>query len=702
MDLRITEHPILDFLPKNKVSFLWNGQEMWGYEGEPIAAALLASGVKELHTSLKTGRPRGFFCAIGNCSSCLVVVDGVPNVRACTEKLRAGMRVERQAGAGPALAPRAPRVPGDVGRRASANSVKGSPAIKTTPLAIVGAGPAGVCAALEAASCGVKVTLIDRADRVGGQLVKQTHKFFGWHTVSAGTRGFLIAEKLGREVSECPNITFVPSTEVIGYYGDAVLLLDGPDGVSHLKCDKLIVATGAAEKTLLFPGNDLPGVYGAGAVQTLMNVDGIRPGRSVLMVGSGNIGLIVSYQLAQAGVQVKAIVEALPSIGGYAVHASKVRRLGIPILTRHSIKRVYGSRQVQGATVWRLDSSWNGVSGSEVDMDVDTVCLATGLSPLSELLWQSGVKMVYVPELGGFVPVHDEDMETTVEGVYAAGDAAGIEEASTAMAGGRLAGLSAAASLGAVSEGELVARKNAIQAELSALRSGPASEKVVKGLLQVRAACAGQRAASECQCATSAGQRDASAEQSRVVAEQTAAAASPSAPRPDRPTPDLLLSAGIPSGPQLAAVTPPGERRRKGPCAMVECFQRIPCDPCAYSCRFGAFKEFEDINDLPAVDWDKCTGCGLCVAACPGLAIFVIDESIGDDKCRIAMPYEFSPLPEAGQEVSLLDREGLAVGRGAVRRVAAGRKPQGTAVVWVDAPHELSLIARGLRVRLGQ
>ena len=91
---------------------------------------------------------------------------------------------------------------------------------------------------------------------------------------------------------------------------------------------------------ILFPGNDLPGVYGAGAVQTLMNMYGVRPGKSVLMIGSGNIGLIVSYQLMQAGVKVKALVEALPHIGGYAVHASKIRRLGIPILKTCALKGI--------------------------------------------------------------------------------------------------------------------------------------------------------------------------------------------------------------------------------------------------------------------------------------------------------------------------------------------------------------------------
>ncbi len=353
-------------------------------------------------------------------------------------------------------------------------------------LAIVGAGPAGICGALEAASHGVKVTLIDRSDYPGGQLIKQTHKFFGWHQKSAGTRGIVIAQRLADQVMSEPGIRFLGSTEALGYYQDGVLLLETPDGIEHLRSQRLLIATGALEKMLLFPGNDLPGVYGAGAVQTLMNVYGIRPGQSVLMVGSGNIGLIVSYQLAQAGVKVACLVEAMPSIGGYAVHAAKIRRLGIPVLTRHSVKEVYGDVQVEGAVIWQLDERWKGVPGTEKDLRVDVVCLATGLTPLGELLWQAGSEMRYVPQLGGFVPVYDENMETTAEGVYVAGDAAGIEEASTAMAAGKLAGLSAAYSLAKMDENDFFKARQDISSELESLRAGPTGEKIRQGLARLK------------------------------------------------------------------------------------------------------------------------------------------------------------------------------------------------------------------------
>jgi len=118
--VRIREHPILTFPERRKVTFFFEGRPLEGYEGEPIAAALHAAGVRVLRESPVLGRPRGFFCAVGNCSSCLMVVDGVPNVRVCVEKLREGMRVERQVGKGDLLAALAGKPAGQVTGQADA------------------------------------------------------------------------------------------------------------------------------------------------------------------------------------------------------------------------------------------------------------------------------------------------------------------------------------------------------------------------------------------------------------------------------------------------------------------------------------------------------------------------------------------------------------------------------------------------------
>lgn len=235
------------------------------------------------------------------------------------------------------------------------------------------------------------------------------------------------------------------------------------------------MATGASENALVFENNDLPGIYGAGAVQTLMNVYGVKPGDKVLMVGAGNVGLIVSYQLLQAGVDVVCVVEALPKIGGYNVHAVKLRRCGVPILTRHSILKAYGDETLKGATLVKLDKNWNSIKGTEKDIEVDVICLAVGLSPSIELLRQAGCSTKYIPELGGNVIAHNKYLETEMKGVYIAGDCSGIGEASTAMLEGQIAGLSAV--LHIKKNKEIEHRREELINDLRDLREGPFGEK---------------------------------------------------------------------------------------------------------------------------------------------------------------------------------------------------------------------------------
>lgn len=357
--------------------------------------------------------------------------------------------------------------------------------MKTVEIAVIGGGPAGLSAAINAVSLGAKVAIIERDDQLGGQLRKQTHMFFGSKEQYASTRGVDIAVMLQEELKKYQdNVDVYTDTTVLGLYEDGVLTIEQSGKYMKLKPERIIVATGASEKFLAFPNNDLPGIYGAGAVQTLMNIYGVKPGNNVLMVGAGNIGLIVSYQLMQAGVNVKAIIDAAPRIGGYLVHASKVRRMGIPILTSHTVKYAYGKDSLEKVTIWQLDEQWKPIPGTEKDFEVDVMCISVGLSPLAELLWQAGCKMVYVPELGGHVPLRDENMETSVKGIYIAGDVAGVEEASSAIVEGRLAGLCAAKSLGYANEDFEKMKQEYLQ-QLHSLRSGPVGEKIIKGLSKV-------------------------------------------------------------------------------------------------------------------------------------------------------------------------------------------------------------------------
>lgn len=355
-------------------------------------------------------------------------------------------------------------------------------------IAIIGAGPAGLKAAITIADLGGKVLLIDENPYVGGQLLKQTHKFFGSKDLYCGFRGFEIAKILEEEIKKRENIELFLNTCAVGLYleeNKKVVALLKDEKILKLTTNVLIIATGAYENFLLFENNDLPGVYGAGAVQTLVNQYGIRPGRSCLMVGSGNIGLIVAYQLLQADIKVRAVIEILPKVTGWYVHYAKLKRCGVPILTSHTIIKAIGKDEVTGAIIAKVNRNFKVIKGTEKRLKVDFICLAVGLTPFTDLLWQVNAQLKYIPELGGFVPYYDENYETSIPGIFVCGDVSGIEEASTAMVEGEIAGISAYEKIyGKRKETEEL--KELKKKELLHLRKGPYSRKILEGLKKLR------------------------------------------------------------------------------------------------------------------------------------------------------------------------------------------------------------------------
>ncbi len=150
----------------------------------------------------------------------------------------------------------------------------------------------------------------------------------------------------------------------------------------------------------------------------------------------------------------------------------------------------------------------------------------------------------------------------------------------------------------------------------------------------------------------------------------------------------MLINTGVPTRDQLERLLPSAERRARGPYAMIECFQEIPCNPCSTACPFNAILPMKDINEIPAIDLDRCTGCGVCAGVCPGLAIFIIDESKGDGTATVTIPYEFRPLPVKGETVRAVNREGDVIGDAAVTRVLMSKKTK-TPLITVEVPAEL-------------
>jgi len=160
----------------------------------------------------------------------------------------------------------------------------------------------------------------------------------------------------------------------------------------------------------------------------------------------------------------------------------------------------------------------------------------------------------------------------------------------------------------------------------------------------------------------------------------------------------MLIDSGIPAIDDLLNIIPPDERFAKGPVAIIECFQEIPCDPCVKACKRGAISMHGSINSLPAVNFDLCNGCGFCIAYCPGLAIFVIDKSLTNGPATIKIPYEYIPVPVKGQFVTGLNRSGDELGSYEVSNITGGSGNNKTFTVSLTVPVELAMDIRDIKI----
>jgi NADPH-dependent 2,4-dienoyl-CoA reductase/sulfur reductase-like enzyme/Fe-S-cluster-containing hydrogenase component 2/bacterioferritin-associated ferredoxin len=345
----------------------------------------------------------------------MVVADGVP-LKSCMELVTDKMHVEPNDG-NPVL----PEV----------NSVPKLNPIpeRAIPVLIIGGGPAGLSAAIELGKLGVEVIVLDDKHRLGGKLVLQTHRFFGSaEAVYAGTRGVDIATRLEAEVKKLPTVQIWTQTTCLAVYSDKkVGVLKESKKYMLITPQVLLVATGAREKFLAFKGNTLPGVYGAGAFQTLVNRDLVKPAERLFIIGGGNVGLIAGYHALQAGIGVVGLVEALPQCGGYKVHKDKLVRMGVPIYTSHTVLSANGTDKVESVTIAQVDEHFKPIPGTEKSFACDAVLVAVGLDPVNEF---------YQKAMQFDVPA------------FVAGDAEEIAEASAAIFSGKIKGVEIAKALG--------------------------------------------------------------------------------------------------------------------------------------------------------------------------------------------------------------------------------------------------------------
>jgi Thioredoxin reductase len=520
--------------------------------------------------------------------------------------------------------------------------------MKRYDVIIVGAGPAGLSAAIESARAGLKVAVFDENAKPGGQLFKQIHKFFGSKEHKAKIRGFKIGEQLLKEATEA-GVEVVLNATVIGLYLDKEVIVKIGEEIIHYKGDAVIIATGASENMVTFAGWTLPGVIGAGAAQTMMNIHKVQPGNKILMLGSGNVGLVVSYQLLQAGCEVVALADAAPKIGGYGVHAAKLARCGVPFYLSHTIVKAEGQESVTGVTIAEVDEKWQIIEGTEKHFDVDTICLAVGLSPMSQLLKMAGCEMQENPQKGGLVPVCDEYGQTSIQGIFVAGDVSGIEEASSAMIEGRIAGIAAAYELGFIDKGEMEEKTAELSRALLALRQGMFSPE-------------------------NRGVDIARTEEGYDVSWS-------------------LLQNGYLSTEEV--VKYPGVKKLHGIHPVIECTQNIPCNPCQDACPKNCIKIGQDIISLPVIDGETtCSGCGMCVAVCPGQAIFLLNEDYEPGYAAVTLPYEFLPLPSKGATGMALDRSGQEVCPAEVMQIKSISAFDHTNLLTIRIPRDKAMAAR--------
>lgn len=346
---------------------------------------------------------------------------------------------------------------------------------------IIGAGPAGLNAASSCARYGMKVLVIDEYMRAGGRLLGQLYEEPGggwWNGIEESRKMFEDAVAKGVEIFlSTPVSNIENSNDLWTVYTE--------QGAFQTK--KLLLATGAAESPLPVPGWTLPGVMSVGAAQVMTNVHRVKPGSRGIIIGVNVLSAAIAMELKMANIDVaaltlpeknmmtkdagnpKEVIKSLlhvshmaPSmlvrygsklmrnsfmqnIGAKFYPGNGVKMWDIPIQLRKAVTEIYGEGKVEGVKLASINSNGEVIAGSEKDVTVDFVCIAGGLYPLTELAGVAGCPFYLVEELGGYVPLHNEKMETPLPGLYVAGNITGIEGAKVAAAQGKTAGLSMAA-----------------------------------------------------------------------------------------------------------------------------------------------------------------------------------------------------------------------------------------------------------------
>lgn len=301
--------------------------------------------------------------------------------------------------------------------------------MKHVDIVVIGGGPAGMAAALEARRCGVKnVLIIERDKELGGILQQCIHNGFGLHVFGEELTGPEYAWRFEQQVKS-EGIEYMLNTMVLEVTPDRVVTaVNSTDGLVHIKAGAVVLCMGCRERTrgaLNIPGTRAAGILTAGAAQRFVNMEGYLPGKKIVILGSGDIGMIMARRLTLEGAQVKMVCEIMPQSKGLI--RNKVQCLddfGIPLRLRCTVVRIHGKDRLEGVTVAYVDEDRKPIPETMEYVECDTLLLSVGLIPENELSREAGIAID--PSTGG--PYVSKNMETSVEGIFACGNVVHVHD----------------------------------------------------------------------------------------------------------------------------------------------------------------------------------------------------------------------------------------------------------------------------------
>ena len=290
-------------------------------------------------------------------------------------------------------------------------------------IVIIGGGPAGLAAAIAAYDAGCRsILILERDNQLGGILNQCIHNGFGLHTFGEELTGPEYAARFARQVLD-RGIAYKLNTMVLSIGGDKkITAVNRTDGLIEIEATAIILAMGCRERSrgaLNIPGFRPAGIYSAGTAQRLVNIEGFLPGRRVVILGSGDIGLIMARRMTLEGAKVLVVAELMPYSGGLKRNIVQcLNDFDIPLKLSHTVVDIQGRERVTGVTIAEVGPDRKPIPGTEIHYDCDTLLLSCGLLPENEL--SRGMGVTISPVTNG--PVVDESLQTNIPGVFAAGN----------------------------------------------------------------------------------------------------------------------------------------------------------------------------------------------------------------------------------------------------------------------------------------